>query len=70
MALTNQDVVDVDSSRGRPGAAGGDVDGGDPDRDHPVAVGVVQRSGDGNAGKAIFAIFQLVLIPELIRKSS
>ena len=45
--------MDVDGSRGRPGAAGGDVDGGDPDRDDPVAVGVVQRSGDGNAGKAM-----------------
>ena len=29
----------------------GDVDGGDPHRDHPLAVGVLQRSGHGHAGK-------------------
>ena len=46
-------MVDSDGDGGHgPGiAAGGDVDGGDPHRDHPLAVGVLQRSGHGDAGK-------------------
>ena len=43
--------MDAVGGRGHPGAVGGEVDGGDPHRDNPVAVGVVQRSGDGDAGK-------------------